>query len=134
MNYANIITGKIVDTLPTVKITADGSVVQQATIADYLTDGWRIVTDVEKAVDGNRIIAYRPEAIDDKTCRLIATSVVNVAAEKLAQEQAQEMWDTQLKQADADFTTWSKHERFLLAMIAKIAPDLDLAKEYETFT
>ena len=109
------------------------------TFEQYQKVGYRIRAQVDQAADGIKILAYKPVAIDEKTCRLEAVSLVNVAeeaakieAETAANEQAKIAWQEQAKLIDADFTTWTRHERFLLSLITKIAPDLDLAKEYES--
>ena len=139
MKYANVITGKQTNELPTVKIESDGTPILGATFKNYIKDGWREVVETDKAEAGNRILAYKPQAIDDKTCKLVAVSVVSIAeesakleAETIAHEAEAIAWQEQAKLVDADFTTWSRHERFLLSLITKIAPDLDLTKEYES--
>jgi len=102
-------------------------------------DGWRVQIEVEQPKPDTRIDAYRIENIDGKTARLLAEKVT-VVSEEQAKAIADDLaWQAQLAAqeaqrilADADFNTWSKHERFLVAVIQKLAPDLDLKKEYET--
>ena len=121
-NYLNEITGEQQDSLPSVKIQADGSPIVGATIEQWADDGWVKVAKL----DGAKLALIQAE----ETAKAIEEAA-KIKAETAANEQAKIDWQAQAKLIDADFTTWSKHERFLLSLITKIDPNFDLAKEYE---
>ena len=137
--YADLTTGKCnIEKLPSVLITAEGKTLDP-TEEQCFQAGYRLQVSQDETTDGNKVLAYLPEAIDDKTCKLVAVSVVSIAeesvkleAETTANEQRFVEWAEQAKLVDADFTTWSRHERFLLSLITKIAPEIDITKEYES--
>ena len=143
MNYANISTGEKVSGLPLTRILADGSVKQSGKnpIEIWAELGWREVVEVEQPAKGIKVLAMRvADNGDGKTCRMAIASAITetelqakAEADAVIAEQQKIDWELQAKLIDADFGTWTKHERFLLAMIAKIAKDIDLAKEYESF-
>jgi hypothetical protein len=100
--------------------------------------GLRLLTVDAVPREGYRIDKLGYQDIDGKQARRIALHEVNLAAEKAAQEKAQadfaamiEAREVAEKEKDMDFTTWPKHERFLLAMIQK--PAEDTKKAYEEF-
>ena len=83
MQYANIITEEIKSDLAST-IVLNGSTITGATIDHWRAQGWRTVTAVEQPADGYRAAGYSVVPVDDISCRLALTGIVNIATEAAA--------------------------------------------------
>ena len=122
--YLNLDTGQVADELPKIRV---------------VPDAWREVVEVETAIDRYRVTALKAVELDGKTCKIAIIGQVNIALEQaqkeadaIAQAEAQAAWIAEIKRREADTSTWSKREQFLLDKIQKIAP-FDFAKDWESF-
>ena len=84
MNFANVTTGEIRETLPNV-LQTEGRTITGATLAEWAASGWRAVAQVDTPAAGYRVTQYGVQELDGVTCRLTVDASVNLAAEAAAQ-------------------------------------------------
>lgn len=122
--YIDIKTGRVFDSLPTVKKYPDGSVKfgNELTIDDFKDEGLRILEE-QKAPEGTVATKTLLEDVDGRVARLAVVSTITTAEDEAIRVQKDEEWAAAQEKAKADFekrdkdtSHWDKHTRLVLAM------------------
>jgi len=87
MQFANIITKEIKDTLPTTMVDGDKTITG-ADITHWAKEGWRTITETDAPATGYRVGTYGIQELSGTTCKLTVATSINIADEAAAEAAA----------------------------------------------